>query len=406
MIYTNKLTANNSSSVIDSGIIGCTGVNSRFYLTNIELSGILVGLFLNANFLSGAISMLVPIDNVFIYILLFITALSLIINGFSVPILKKQALLVLVILIQLFYGKLFVNSVTTDQFTLCFFCVGVPCLLLSLHKFSVEKALRAIVISCCLCAPYHIHLLTTEYTVYNSGMQMGVAYSLLPAIFASLIVICGENTFYRVLSIIALLLSTMVLFKLMTRGAYLCIFAFIVGYVYITTKNNTYKRYFIVISMILVASILLVLVGKYFFSSSWYYRIFGIKAHNILNGRERDLSAVFTWRSMKDFLLGSGIGSFKKYDYTDYIHNLLGQIYYEQGIYSVIFVTFIVLKIVHIFIIDNNDFGVIFFLMLFCMGIIRLMVSYYFWIDQSFWLLIWLTLGNQYKSLLVYAEKS
>lgn len=367
-------------------------------------TGVLAGIMLNANFLAAAISNVVSVSNIYIYLLVAAALLVLAVNGFKLPVLREHLLIVLVIAVQLLFGKISINSEMTDRFMLCFIGVGLTCLVLVSYQIDIDAMLLSLIFSSLICIPYYMILFRMTFTVYNAGNQMGIAYSIIPSIMASIIITFrNDKPILRVLSIVVGAMGVLVLFRMMTRGAYLCLFIFIMGFICVMNQEKKSKKLMVILAMVFAIGLFAYFFGERIVSSTWFYRLFGTKEGNILNGRERDLEIAFSWRGMDKFLLGSGIGSFKKFEYTEYIHNILGQIYYEQGIYSVIFIVIIIFKTITAFFGKkvNNKNEKIILLMLFCAGIVRLMVSYYFWIDQYFWVLVWVILGNRYDVIFI-----
>lgn len=378
----------------------CTVINKKTQLT-----GIIVGLVLNANLLGSAISSLYPIKNIFAYLLLIFAFLSIAINR-KIAIKIISLVVCAIIAIQLIYSGFAINSEMTKHFMLCAVSVALPCMLISMYGINLEAFFRTIIISSIICTPYIISLMVTSYTVYNSGHQMGIAYSILPCICSAIycLFLKKKTTVMKFLTIISLLLMVPLLFMLQTRGSYLCLFVFIMGFIYLKIQSSGSKKAFIILLIILMVGVTILIFGERILASNWFARVFGVKENNILNGREVDYAQAFAWRGVAKFLFGSGIGSFQKYGYTEYIHNIIGQVYYEQGILCAIFVVIIIIRAIKLILSKDNvsNFNAkVYLLLLTCIGVIRLMVSYYFWIDQSFWILLWLMAGRSYKKVLI-----
>ena len=157
-----------------------------------------------------------------------------------------------------------------------------------------------------------------------------------------------------------------------------------------------YKNRFVFIFVIAFAFVFLLVFWDFISSSGWFVRVFGVKSNRILNGREYDIQLSFSYRGFIPFLFGSGVGSAYLYGGTEYIHNLFGQLYYEQGIILTIFVLVVIIKAIAFIFkkqrINNNEKKYIMSVFL-CCSIVRLMVSYYFWIDANFWLFLFTTIN-------------
>ena len=166
-------------------------------------TGILVGIMLNSNFLSGLISTFIPVKNFYVLLMLLCATLIICVNGYVIPLKKRHFYVLLIIAIQFVYARLFVNSRMTQRFLLCAIGVALPCMIATFYRIDVLSAVKAMVISSLISAPYTIMLMRQTYTVYNSGYQMGLSYSLLPGIVSSLILFFVE--FLIVLSLVNML---------------------------------------------------------------------------------------------------------------------------------------------------------------------------------------------------------
>ena len=84
-----------------------------------------------------------------------------------------------------------------------------------------------------------------------------------------------------------------------------------------------------------------------------------------------------------------------------YIHNLFGHVLFEQGLYSSIFVIAILVSSC-ICLVKKNKASLdykLFILLFLCASCLRLMVSYYYWIDGIFWLYLSFELNDTFLEM-------
>ena len=358
-------------------------------------TGILIGLAINANFIINFVSTIVHISNMYVYFLLILGIISVIINGYKLKKDNKIFIIIFCFIMQFAIGFLKINSETTKHFFLCFLGIAIPCLMMTANEFDVNFILKSIILSSFVCGMFYFKIYITHFDVYNATLQMGIAYSLLPGLTTACIILMdikNQTKRYKLLGLCIFILSILALFRLMTRGAYMCVLVFVISLILIKQQNNIPKKVFTIISLVLVSIIIVFIFQENFAKSDWYNKVFGIKQDNILNGREQDYDILFKWRGMDNFLLGNGIGSYKINVGSDYFHNLFGQIFYEQGIFFTLLIAVIVYnqfkKIKRKSKLESKEKE--FILMLLCISILRLQVSYYYWIDASFWIFLWI----------------
>ena len=368
--------------------------NERVTDKSIIQTSMIVGLILNGNFIVNTISHFVKISSLYAVYMISLGMICLLVNK-SVPIIsnKKVFLCVIVIFLQFFFSIWEIGNIRTNHFFQCFIAIGLPCCLIGMNNFEEMIACKTVIVSSLVCAANYYYINTGTYNVYNSGEQMGLAYSLLPPIMVSIIVLLGtDNKKWRIVSIFTILLSVFSLFKLMTRGAYICLLAFIFFVVALNIKTWL-KRKTSIIGVMLGISLIMFLMLRYpIYESAWYHHVFGLKSENILNGREIDIEALKEWRGMWKSFWGSGIGSYKANTGNDYIHNIFGQVYYEQGIYSAFFLLLIIISSIKSIIKRQVNNRLL--LALIAVSVLRLQMSYYYWIDATFWLFIGVSMSQ------------
>lgn len=368
--------------------------NERVTDKSITQTSMLVGLIINGNFVVNTISHFIKISSLYAIYMISLGMICLLVNK-SVPIIsnKKAFLCVIVVFLQFFFSILEIGNIRTNHFFQCFIAIGLPCCLIGMNNFDEIIACKTVIVSSLVCAANYYYINTGNYNVYNSGEQMGLAYSLLPSIMVSIIVLLGSNNKnWRIVSILTILLSVFSLFKLMTRGAYICLLAYIFFIIALNIKTWLTRKTSI-IGVTLGISLIMFLMLRYpIYESAWYRHVFGLKSENVLNGREIDIEALKEWRGMLNTFFGSGIGSYKAYTGNDYIHNIFGQVYYEQGIYSTFFLLLIIISSIKSIIKRQVNNRLL--LVLIAASVLRLQMSYYYWIDGAFWLFVGISMSQ------------
>lgn len=364
-------------------------------------TSMIVGLILNGNFIVNTISHYINISSMYAIYMIGLGIVCLLVNK-RVPIIsnKKAFICFIVILVQFFFSIFEIGGIKTNQFFQCFIAVGLPCWLVGMCDIDEMIACKTVIISSLVCTTNYYYINSGTYNVYNAGEQMGLAYSLLPSIMVSVIVMIGSrNKKWGMVSILTMILSILSLFKLMTRGAYICLLAFVFFVVLINIKIWLKNKAGIIIVILGISFLMFLMLRFPIYESIWYRHVFGAKSENILNGREIDIEALKEWRGVWRAIFGSGIGSYKVNTGNDYIHNIFGQVYYEQGVYSLFYLTIIIIGSIKSIMKKQENYQLM--LVLIAVSVLRLQMSYYYWIDGTFWLFIgvFLSQSNRIKAI-------
>lgn len=379
---------------------------------NISLNSICFGIYLILNFIAGAVADFVEIQNLF-PVLAFVIGVLLLIRTTSInkKMLKIKPLLlwlVVLIVVQFIFSLLTTESEITSHYFLCFVTIGLSGLFVASKDVDFKKARHTVVLLSVLNCYHFIKMIGSEYTVYTAGEQMGNAYSVLMILFLSLwTFIDGKETIrWKLLSSADIVLCFALLIKVMTRGAWVCVAVFII---LIMLKEFRGKKAFFYVFLLIPISIIIMpfVLDTYLKNTTWYYFMFADRANNVLNGRDTLLKTAFAYNGIIRLFIGSGIGSYYS-AYNTYPHNIIAQLFYDQGLISLIVFGKIILSglkgIVRDFIYgDEMAFLII---SLSCASLLRLMISYYFWIDQLFWLLLGLLIKRYYAGKTMKAVKA
>ncbi len=376
-----------------SNIISNSNKIDKVYIIN----SVLVGLLIMSNFIVDAISSTITIDALFAIFVSLLGFFFVVNNSFHKG--KRRAnnidlrllLFSFFFLIQALFGFIVLNTNSSRQFLLSFLTIGLSGLICGYQKIDITIVCKTIVIVTLMLCKHIIDIISMGSFAIDAGLQMGIAYSVLPIIIFGLISIFNKNeTFiFRFLSLLSTVLSLAVVFRQMTRGVILCLVFFVVIFLFVMTKNKPKIRFILFFVIILAILLYFIVFRDILIKTEWYYYIFKLKSGNILNGRMQDYELAFEWDGIIHFIFGHGVGSVQLANgktSVEYIHNLILHILYEQGIIATIFIIILLFKSV-IVIVNNISLNEkLFLLALFSCSIVRLMVSYYFWIDPLFWI--------------------
>lgn len=369
-------------------------MNQSISKSNYFASGIL-GIILIMNFVVGFINEYIEIQNLFPILIAFLGALLVAYNLIKKK-LKAQINIgifgvVCMFAVQLIFSALLINRPITIYYIQCFGCVAIPCMYIGSADIDLRIVRHTSLIAALMCCTYYCTLLTKEYTVYNSAEQMGTAYSLVPIICISCwtIMHTRDRWGWKLIAIVHVCACIMLFVRFMTRGAWACIFVFFVICVLTWKKKRSVKIVAIAAGPIIAVMVYYLLISC-FVNTDLYQLLFVAKSDDFFNGRTDLYLKAFSYRGVIPSLLGSGIGAFYTENRQTYPHNLFGQLYYDQGLVVMLYIIVIIACAMILFWKYNkeNKQDAYLLLLLLCASILRLMVSYYFWIDQLFWVFL------------------
>lgn len=362
-------------------------------------NSIILGIVLILNFVVGAINDYLSISNLFPIGMLGLGILAIVNNviygkvglRISVPIF----IFTLLFLFQICISVVYVSSDITLFYVLCFFTIGLPSIYIATRKNNINYVRHTVILVAAFCFLHFFNILTLEYTVYTAAEQMGNAYSLLIIFFISIWTLLDtkDKFFWKILAGLECTMCLLILLKVMTRGAWVCIAVFLFFLVWKKTKKN-FKLYLLLLPIVLLATVFFVV--PYFVESNLYYNLFYMKSGDIMNGRNELYNMSTSSLNVLEVLFGAGIGSFYN-KYQTYPHNIILQLFHDQGIVSLFVIMYICIKSLNglvdgFFNSNQRDYLTI---LVVCAGIVKLMLSSYFWIEQLFWIAIGLLLSRR-----------
>lgn len=359
----------------------------------IKINSIIFGCVMCANMLAGFVNLFIPINNLFVFVIFLGGVISFTLYG---NIFFKNKFKVWLIFFILIFLSQFLISIFSGEYPIstyylqCFVFIGMTCLFIGSRPLNFKVVRKTVQVIALLSIVYYFNIITLESTIYNSELQMGMSYSILPVIFVNYWSLFNseDEKKWKVLACVQLFIGIYALTNVMTRGAWLCLFIFI----FINILNldiNSKKKIILIYLFPIIIFTGLIIIRKYFISSELFYALFIEKQGDMLNGRTNLFNNSFSYRGIFSLLFGSGIGAFfTKYD--SYPHNLFGQLFYDQGLIVILLISIPIIQSVK-YIYTNFKYKseiAYMLLILSCISLIKLQFSSEFWIDQSFWLLI------------------
>ena len=366
-------------------------------------NGILLGAAIILNYIVGAINDIVFVSNLFPLGMLLLGMLTFAINialgqedfSISVTMLGFVGIFTVQIMIALNPQLRIHKAVFYAQ---CYVFVGLTSLYMATRNKNIDSVRHSVLAFTGLFGHHLIKILNMEYTVYTAGDQMGNAYAILAIIFSALWTLIDSHDSWRwkCIACVELLLCSAIMIKVMTRGAWLCIFIFI-GFLVLKKSKEKHLFIYFILGMPILVIVAYIVFVKAIKESSWYNVMFSMKSDDILNGRGNLLKQVMTYRGLFQTLFGSGVGAYFE-THQIYPHNVLAQLYYDQGLLVLLYVLHLLCGIVKAFkgALANNQEDYLIIVVV-CSAFVKLMVSSYFWIEQMFWIMIGLLIRKASK---------
>lgn len=190
------------------------------------------------------------------------------------------------------------------------------------------------------------------------------------------------------------------------RGTLLAIGVFIMCYALFINTNRVIKILsfvLVIIAAIVAANFERLILMAYdilnsFNISIWVIdkSVYLIRINSFMHGRSELYSAVFDNLSPLEFLFGRGIAVYEQTNGT-YTHNVFLSAFSDFGLFGVIILCVILYQFFRIFLKAENDLRKL-YLILFCCGIVKLMVSSIYWKTSIFWCILAIILKNSKRN--------
>lgn len=311
------------------------------------------------------------------------------------------------------------NCYYTTYYFMYFIGFGIVSLLVGSQTFSIKKVLKYVELIGFVCI---LIIAVRGFDDYDASIQMGIAYSFLPVLYASLINL-KETRLKNLLSLINPIGIIWCYSSMAPRGIWLNVIITLSIYFFIMygkdTTNYHIKKSRIIIMILLI--LFTTIVALYFekiilFISNNVYKIMGVRIYaldkmifllnsgDLSNGRLELINMALDL-SYNHLLFGRGIGFFELIQGEGgYVHNIVFQTIVEAGI--LFFIPFVILLIVSIKRLLSIANGIdylekSFYIMLLSNGFFVLFYSSVHWKLLLFWFFVGYLLNNRFNNLSV-----
>lgn len=305
------------------------------------------------------------------------------------------------------------NTMYTLNYALFFCGFGIVSMMVGCQEINIKKTLLCVnfigVVGICL-------FLVRGIDASDTGYTMGISYSMLPLLLASVVlwIIDAER---RMLASANFILLMIVLMKIAPRGIWICVlfFAFVIGF-YVIVNQKDKNRYMLKIILLMIIAALVALLVLHmneiilevnsFVKTKLGLRIYALdkfamyaRKNNLMNGRE------FLWETAGTLIkespmLGGGIGNYELFAFGSHSHNIILQVMCEAGLLFLVPTILFILEVLKILLIRTNRLSrerYLFLLMTCSCGLIPLFYSSAHWIWIPFWVFLGNLLGESQK---------
>lgn len=381
-----------------------------FKRNKIAINNVLIALILGSKIISDTVG--------FSTIILLVSIIVLIINNFDKKIKIQYVvadLFMFFILAYFFIDTAIYGGNTYKSNYLITLILYIAIAVIYVRtEIQPDKVVNILILIYILCSPI---FLTMNFDSYDSGTLMSYSYVVLPLIIAIIIKITllGVKKKKEWILILLALPYLYFIFTYSSRNIYLAsLFCLIVCLV---MKKKVYVKVIILAIMMILMFVVFQNALNILYSIQTELSKFDlsfkiidknielIEREDISNGR--DVIYKKALQGIKEVpILGRGIASFNE-TYGTYPHNFILQMLYEGGIVLLLIFSVPILYAGYVMIFGKNisrqnEFLLVF---LFCNAIIRLLISFEYWRELYFWMLITLSLTMLASSKKIKKEK-
>lgn len=381
-----------------------------FKRNKIAINNVLIALILGSKIISDTVG--------FSTIILLVSIIVLIINNFDKKIKIQYVvadLFMFFILAYFFIDTAIYGGNTYKSNYLITLILYIAIAVIYVRtEIQPDKVVNILILIYILCSPI---FLTMNFDSYDSGTLMSYSYVVLPLIIAIIIKITllGVKKKKEWILILLALPYLYFIFTYSSRNIYLAsLFCLIVCLV---MKKKVYLKVIILAIMMILMFVVFQNALNILYSIQTELSKFDlsfkiidknielIEREDITNGR--DVIYKKALQGIKEApILGRGIASFNE-TYGTYPHNFILQMLYEGGIVLLLIFSVPILYAGYVMIFGKNisrqnEFLLVF---LFCNAIIRLLISFEYWRELYFWMLITLSLTMLASSKKIKKEK-
>ena len=320
----------------------------------------------------------------------------------------NQVLIVFYVLVVFVFSLIYVpNTEYTWYYFKYFFGFCMLALFVGSQKISISKVIEYVQKIGCVCI---VVFIIRGFDNYDPSLRMGIAYSILPVLYASIINMKYGNSL-KWLSVLNVIGVSYCYINYAPRGILLNIGITFLVYVFISLGKSRTKNERVAVRG--MALIIILVVVFFFFTylksillwiNNFSVSLFGIeidavgKALFLLsigdlgNGRGALLDLAMSL-AKDNFILGHGIGYFESIQgMGGHVHNIVFQAICEAGVFFLVPLSCIIWnsvnKLVRAKREKNKGLTTDFFLLLFANGVITLFYSSVYWQLLMFWFLL------------------
>ncbi len=330
----------------------------------------------------------------------------------EIKIYLKHTLIVVYVIIIFIVSFMVVPNTEYTWYYFRYFCgFCILALFIGSQNIDTTKVTGIVERIGCICV---IVFIVRGINNYDVSLQMGIAYSMLPVLYASAIDLINEKK-WKTLPIINIVGIFYCYFNYAPRGVLLNIAITVLAYMFIKITENKSKSKRVIIRIVTIVMLIVFLFIVFTNLSQvlvWIndlaVSIFGrpiqaigkalylLSIDDLGNGRSELLDFVKTLIK-DDFIFGNGIGYFESYE-MGYTHNIIFQAICEAGVFLFIPLIYIFCKSLKELLSDKLDekerYNREFFLLLFSTGIVTLFYSSVYWQFFTFWFLLGYIMRN------------
>lgn len=379
----------------------------------IDINSLLIAMLLIINYIVGVLNIIISLPNLLTILCIIIFIFTIIRNKFMIK--KKHILFFLITGVQVILTLLIYNMNSNFQikFILGYLLNSILIVYVVSFNYNFNKICKYISVIFTILI---WSLLFFKPQSYDPGSMMGRSYSILPFFLASIYYLSGyvkDKKINKIIIFTSNIIYIISMYKFLTRGVVLSITVYLyLLYIFniLSSSKNFKKVFFILVSSIIIVIVFLNFttiiteMNSFLLNNNIKIKFLNkmvilLDENNLDNGRF--LLYKISWNSFKkNPILGNGIGALDRLHGINYDHSLILQLLNEGGIiFFIIHISIIIKGLIIILKKFNEESNIShFLLLLLCNSLIRLSVSSTFWLDQGYWMFLYISFS--YNSLL------
>lgn len=375
----------------------------------IRLNSLIISIAISINYISAALSNVFNLSNLLSISLLLIFIISFCNNNFKIK--TKQIFFILItglpVILSLFIGD--INNHVQIRYILGYIMNGV--IIAYLVSFEYEfKIICKYIISIFTFLIWT--LVFFERSSYDYGSLMGWSYSAVPMFLVSIYILLyadNINYFKKSLVLFSCIIYILWIYEFISRGPVLAIIIYIMLLLFLNSKKSIRSIVFFMSALILIFLVVYFheiinffneVLLRYDVNVRFLQKtLYLLDKGNLDNGRLYIYEK--SWNSFKMHpIFGNGIAALDRLHGLEYDHLFILQLLNEIGIIFTFVHIVIILKglliMYNLWFNDKNTTRML--LLLFCSSIIRLSLSSVLWLDQGYWMFLYISFAYNKKN--------